>query len=382
MKPLFFVLLTLGIYPYVLYPVIAAALARVFRRSVAAVPDYTPTVTVLTAAHNEERQIGATVYNKLEQDYPPALLRVLVVSDASTDRTDEIVRALAEQDGRVTLLRNPQRQGKTAALNLAMRQIDSEVVIFADANSMYRSDAIRRLMAPLADPDVGYVTGRMLYVDSDGTLVGDGCSAYMKYENALRSVETRLGSIVGVDGGVDAIRRRLYRAMEPDQLPDFVLPLRVVEQGYRVVYEPGAVLTEETLEKNADEYRMRVRVALRAFWALHDMRHLLGGRLNAIYAWQLWSHKLLRYLSFLPLSGALVLNWLLLGEGTLFRLLLAGQVAVIGLALAAAVSLPTLGRSLPARLCWYFVLLNWASAVAFVRFLRGQKQVLWQPRTG
>ncbi len=127
----------------------------------------------------------------------------------------------------------------------------------------------------------------MRYVDPQGSLVGDGCTAYMRYENALRALETLTGSIVGVDGGVDAVRRTLYQPMHPEQLPDLVLPLCVVEQGYRVVFAPDAILEEETLSTPSAEYHMRVRVALRAFWALRDKRGLLNPLRYPLFSWQL-----------------------------------------------------------------------------------------------
>lgn len=155
------------------------------------------------------------------------------------------------------------------------------------------------------------MTGRMVYKAPDGSLSGEGCSAYMRYENRLRAWETRLGSVVGVDGGVDAIRRSLYEPMRADQLPDFVQPLRVREQGYRVVYQPEAILYEDTLAATGDEYRMRVRVSLRAFHALKDMSALLDFTRFGVFAWQLWSHKVLRYLAFVFMAGCLVSAWLL-----------------------------------------------------------------------
>jgi len=218
----FWALVGVGLYPYVVYPVLVTLLGRAFNRPVARDDGYLPTVTVITAAFNEQAHIGATVENKLGQDYPADRLEVIVVSDCSSDRTDDIVREIARRDPRVRLLRNAERAGKTSGLNLAMPQARGDIVVFADANSIYRPDALRKLVRNFADARVGYVTGNMLYVNADGSLVGDGCSAYMRYENALRVAETRLGSIVGVDGGVDAIRRSLYLPMRPDQLPDFV----------------------------------------------------------------------------------------------------------------------------------------------------------------
>jgi len=370
-----------GLYPYVLYPLCIALLRMLRPRPVRAGAN-TPSVTVVISAYNEARHIEATVRNKIDQDYPSELLDVMVASDGSTDETDSLLRALVRQDPRVSYFRQQPRNGKTAALNALVARAGGEIVVFADANSMFRPDTVRRLVAAFADPEVGYATGRMLYVDPHGSLVGDGCTAYMRYENALRGLETQVGSIVGVDGGVDAVRRSLYQQMRAEQLPDLVLPLSVVEQGRRVVFIPDAVLEEETLTARGAEYRMRVRVALRAFWALSDKRALLNPLRYPLFSWQLLSHKLLRYMSFLPLATAAVLNWLLVGHGWVYDALAALQCCAAALALLAAAGPPRLRDVGLARYCYYFLLLNWASAVAFARFLRGEKQVLWQPRTG
>lgn len=379
---LFWAALFVGLYPYVIYPFAVRLVAALKRAPVHKDLSYTPTVTVITAAFNEASHIEATVRNKLAQDYPADKLEVLVVSDESTDGTDEIVAAIAASDSRVRLLRQQPRAGKTSALNLGVPQARGEILVFADANSLYRPDAIRKLVSNFADPKVGYVTGQMVYVDAHGSLVGDGCSAYMRYENMLRAAETQIGSIVGVDGGVDAARRSLYRPMRADQLPDFVLPLTIVEQGYRVVYEPDANLTEETLTTSTSEYRMRVRVALRALWALWDKRGLLNPFKAGLFAWQLWSHKLLRYLGFLPLFVAMVLNWMLLDRGIIYVVAAAGQLFFIAQTVAALIGPRFIRQSALGRYCVYFALLNWASVVAVGRFLRGHKQVLWQPRVG
>jgi cellulose synthase/poly-beta-1,6-N-acetylglucosamine synthase-like glycosyltransferase len=381
---LFWVCVIAGLYPYAGYPLVVALLGKVFRRDVRT-SKHLPRVTVVISAYNERKHIEATVLNKLSQDYPAELLDVIVASDSSTDGTDEILAALSRDNARLTYLRQEPRRGKTAALNQLVTRAQGEIIVFADANSIYRPDAIRLLIENFADPKVGYVSGRMLYVNPDGSYIGDGCSAYMRYENWLRAQETRVGSVVGVDGGVDSVRKALYRPMRDDQLPDFVLPLTVVEQGYRTVYEPRAVLTEDTLTTQDAEYRMRVRVALRAFWALWDKRVLLDPLRFPLFSWQLWSHKALRYLSFVPLAMACLLGVVLALPGgvlsssaSLYSVLLVLQVLFW-----IAVWLGARGvNSQGARLAYYFALLNAASAVAFVRFLRGQKQVLWQPRTG
>jgi hypothetical protein len=170
--------------------------------------------------------------------------------------------------------------------------------------------------------------------------------------------------------------------MRPDQLPDFVLPLCVVEKRLRVIYEPEAILREDALNTQASEYRMRVRVALRAFWALWDKRNLLNPIRYGIFSWQLASHKWLRYLAFIPLTVAALIDWALVGSGPVYQLMALGQLVFLALWIMAARGKREIsGVPLPA-LCQYFALLNLASAVAFWEFINGRKRTLWQPRQG
>jgi cellulose synthase/poly-beta-1,6-N-acetylglucosamine synthase-like glycosyltransferase len=366
-------------YVYAGYPVLAWLLGKVVRRRVATpASDDLPTVTVLIAAHNEVREIAATVRNKLDQDYPATKLDVIVVSDGSVDGTDEAV--LAVGDARVRLIRQEPRQGKTSALNLGVPLARGEILVFSDANSLYAPDAVRRLVEPLADPQVGYVTGRMVYRAPDGSLTGEGCSAYMRYENRLRAWETRLGSIVGVDGGVDAMRRAVYTPMRADQLPDFVQPLTVREKGLRVIYEPRALLYEDALAEARDEFRMRVRVALRAWWALRDKAALLDPLRHGVFAWQLWSHKLLRYLGPVFQLGALASNIVLAPRSSFWLGLLTCQAVFYAAALYRHLDRR---RALPGlvNLAYYLCVINLASGAALVQFLGGRKKVTWTPRT-
>lgn len=379
LKLLFYICIFMIAYIYLGYPALVFLFGSIKNRKVKK-DAYEPQVTVLISAYNEEESIESTLRNKLDLDYPKEKREIIVVSDASTDRTDEIVRKYEQQD--VTLLRQEPRAGKTAALNMAVPKAKGAVLVFSDANSTYAPDVLSNLLQNFSDPSVGYVTGKMIYTNSDGTTIGDGCSTYMKYENFLRWQETKLGSVVGVDGGVDAVRKELYQPMKRDQLPDFVLPLRVVEQGYRVVYDPGAILKEASLTTHREEYSMRVRVALRALWALNDMRHLLSLKRFKLFAWQLWSHKVLRYLCFIFLIGAYLANLALWPYSGSYRLLFVLQ----NMAYLSAILSPVLEkRGTPSQLLYllnYFVLLNLASAHAFIKFLVGQKQVFWTPRKG
>jgi cellulose synthase/poly-beta-1,6-N-acetylglucosamine synthase-like glycosyltransferase len=376
-EPIFWVSIFLAFYVYFGYPLLAWLLGRTIGRPTEAAP-ILPSVTVLIAAYNEADHIEETVRNKLAQDYPEELLDVIVISDGATDGTDELVRGFGP---RVSLVRQEDRAGKTAALNRVAGEAGGEILVFSDANSIYSPDAVRRLVANFVDPKVGYVTGKMVYVNHDGSLIGDGCSAYMKYENWLRTHESRLASVIGVDGGIDAIRKSLYRHMRPDQLPDFVLPLSVAERGYRVVYEPKALLEEVALSRPDEEYRMRVRVSLRALWALWDMRHLMNPFRHGLLAIQLVSHKLLRYLMFVPLFLLLISSAVLAPTGGVFLAALLLQLAAISLA---GIGWARRGRHSPTAVAfpYYFALLNLAAAHAALRLLRRERQVIWAPRTG
>lgn len=373
----FWVSVCIVVYVYAGYAMAARLFAAISKPVDVGQDTSLPSVTVLIAAFNEEDVIGATVLNKLDQDYPSQLLDVVVVSDASEDDTDRIVRGLGE---RVTLVRQERRAGKTAALNLGIKSVGGEILVFADANSMYSKQAIRNLVSVFKDPAVGYVTGRMVYVSADGSLIGDGCSAYMRYENWLRIQESRFGSVIGVDGGIDAMRTRLFSEMLPDQQSDFVQPLMVARQGYKIGFEPAAELREQALDDQSAEYQMRVRVSLRALWVLWYMRELMNPFKYGVFAWQLVSHKLIRYLAWIPLVTALVSGVLLAAYSPAYTVLAGIQLSFY---VAGGIGWARSGKG-PSWLTvpYYFLVLNLASAHALFKFLSGEKRVVWAPRTG
>jgi len=377
MESILIILLATVVYVYAGYPflmwLIGFARSREIRKA-----EHYPSVSIVIAAHDEANAIHRTIENKLDIDYPREKREIIVVSDASTDGTDEIVKSFIDKG--VRLIRQEPRQGKTAALNRAAAEATGEILIFSDANSIYDDNAIKELAFNFADPHVGYVTGRMEYVASADSHVGTGSNSYMKYENRLRCLETRVGSVVGVDGGIDAVRKNLYTPMDPSLLPDFVLPLNIVEKGYRVIYEPNAILNEEALNQTSDEYRMRIRVALRSFHALWYKRRLFNPFRFGLYSLQLFSHKLLRYLVGFIMIAILLAS---IAAQEPWSLAFAGvQAMCYLLALIGLWQNRTRRVHRGFRYPFYFCLINAASSVAFLKFLAGRKQVLWSPRRG
>lgn len=381
-QAIFWISVFLIVYPYAIYPLLIALLGAVRARPVQKKAQQ-PSVSVLIPAYNEADCIAATLEHQVAQDYPKDRLQILVVSDGSDDGTDDIVRTFAPRG--VELLRREDRGGKALGLNAAVRQARGDIVVFCDANARFKPDAIRNIAANFADPSVGYLTGSLTLEAADATMSGSGGGAYLKFENALRRAETKIGSVIGVNGGCDAIRRELYSDIPKDLITDFVLPLRVIAAGHRVVFDPDVRSTEEPNTEMQSEFRMRVRVALRALQGLMHMRRLFNPLRYPLTSFCLTSHKLLRYFAFVFLIGAMASNIMLaLGEAPagLYTCLLGGQVLCYVLALLGLSDKTPGPLRRIATVPTYLVMTYAAFAWATVKFLRGQSMATWQPRAG
>lgn len=365
-------------YPIIIYPSLVCLLGLIWPRPVKH-GSWLPSVTVLIPAHNEAQNIAATIRNKLEQDYPKDRLEIIVISDCSTDPTEDIVREFHSQN--VRLIRREQRGGKAAALNEGVRHARGKILVFSDANSLFSPDAISRMTENFADPEVGYVTGKLTYKMQSVETAGSGCSGYMKYENALRTLETRVGSIIGVNGGVDAIRRELYQNVPKQLITDFVLPLHVISTKHRVVYDDRAHSSEVANSELGSEFRMRVRVALRALQGITYMRKLCNPFKYPWAAFCLISHKIIRYCGFFFLTIVFVTNLVLLSNPSYAALFITQVIAYMLAIVGWRKGLPRLVHKLT-FIPSYFLLTNAAFAVAAIKFLQGKTMATWQPRGG
>jgi cellulose synthase/poly-beta-1,6-N-acetylglucosamine synthase-like glycosyltransferase len=345
------------------YPLTAAALARLRGRSVRK-EDIEPSVSLIVAAHNEEEVIERRLQNLLALDYPVEKLEIVVASDASTDRTDELVEAVGAREPQVRLLPCP-RGGKVAAQNRAVRTTTGEVLAFSDANARWRPNALRELVRNFADPDVAYVCGGHFYEAADGT---NREGTYWRFEAWLRRSESRLGSITGGIGPIYAVRRDDYVEVDPRFGHDLALPYLMVQRGRRAVFEPKAVAWEKPSRDIEDEYRRKVRM-FEHCWLI-VLRGRMLRRLNPTYLVEILSHRHLRYGSGILHLVLLGSSIALVGSGLVYQLALAVQL----LLLAAAAAGVGIAR--------YYVLVTWATVASLVNYLREGVPPVWEKAEG
>ena len=359
-------------YVYVGYPLILAVLALVHRVRQVTRDDFLPTVSVLIAAHNEERDIGWKVKETLHWDYPSEHLEVLVASDASEDSTDEIVRAI--KDTRLTFVRIEARGGKGAALNRLAELAQGELLFFTDANAHIDAHCLKRLVRHFADQRVGCVTGMTSDEPHTDLAIGSGDRLYLGYETTVSHLESWLGSVLVCDGAIFCIRRSLFRPLSPELANDLELPMRIAHAGYWVLQESTALVVEEETGSGREEFAQRRRICAQGFLAMWKLRRTLRG----LRGWQFVSHKFLRWLTLIPLLLMLVSCVGLEGE-PVFRLLLSLQLAFYLLALAGLL-LALTGRSGNRAVSGpLFILLGGAAALAgVVDACLGKRFAVWE----
>lgn len=361
-------------YVYLGYPLLLALVGLFARRSKASL-GYLPKISVLIAAYNEETGIQKKIEQTLTLEYPPDKMEIIVLSDGSTDRTDEIVKSFT--DPRVRLFRAPQRMGKTNAQNLGVETAQGEVLIFSDATTVYHPLALQYLTSNYADPKVGAASGRYQYFDPEGkSPISSGMIAFWNYENFIKMMQSRIRTISGCCGCIYSVRRAAYTPLHPDVISDLVQPLWAIQKGYRVVFEDRALAYEETTKSSQEEFSMRVRVVTRGIRGILSVSNLLNPWKYGWVSVQLLSHKVLRWM--VPLFLLLLfVSSAVLWNHTWYGIPLALQVGFYGFALLTLlVPLHRLWKPLGMPL--YFCTLNAAALRSILEVMRGRKYVVWE----
>ena len=286
------------VYTYIGYPIVLYLWSNLFdvKRKNEGRADYAwPTVSLLIAAYNEEKVISAKIENCLMLDYPKDLLHIWVASDGSSDNTNRMVKKYTEAQAHIHLLEFP-RTGKSGILNQAMKLLNSEVVVFSDANTEYSADAVKRLVRHFEDPDVGCVSGRLIYRNPGETISGKGESIYWKYETALKKMESKLGYVAGANGAIYAIRRDLFEPFPPRTInDDFTLSMKIVMKGFKCVYDENAIVYEDVAPTMQSEFNRHVRDGAGHYIAVVHLLGLLNPLLG-LRSFIYWSHRIFRWM--------------------------------------------------------------------------------------
>mgnify|MGYP005836296653 FL=1 len=339
-----------------------------------------PPVSLLISAYNEEKVIKDKIENSLVLDYPKELVEIVVISDGSTDRTEEIVKQYSDQG--VILRSYPGRIGKTACLNRAVPLAKGEIVVFSDANSKYDKYAIKESVKHFGNEQIGFVTGMTKYVSGNGGDAAGAISLYSKLEIATKKLESKINSCIGADGAVFAIRKRLFQPLDDADINDLVIPLNIIRQGYRGVLEEKAFCTESSANGQKGEFRRQERISNRTIRAIFRNRDMLNPINSGIFAFELFSHKLTKF--FVPFFLIILLgaNILLVGKGLMYDLFFAAQLIFYLLAILGATKKFLGGVSKLISLCEAFATTNLAILLGWMSFLSRRPYTTWVPSRG
>jgi len=373
METLFVVSVAFIVYTYMFYPLVIFLWGTLFPRRIEKSYQRVP-LTVVLAVRNEESNIEARLEDLRAQDYPPELVEIVVVSDASTDRTVELARRF--EGDQLKVLELTRSAGKSGALNVGVDAAANDVIVFADARQRFGDNVFAELTAVLADGRIGGVSGELVIEPRGGSEVGEGVGLYWRYEKLIRRMESASGSVVGATGSIYAIRKRLYVPLpEHTLLDDFVVPMRIVLRGYRVVFERSARAYDISSATAAQEFARKVRTLAGNFQAVAIEKRLLDPFRNPVF-FQFVSHKLARLAVPYFCIAALVSSGL--AAGAFFRTLFALQIVFYCFGL---LNLTVIGRTwigVFTRVSWTFIVLNAAAVAGFWVFVTGRYRTVWR----
>jgi cellulose synthase/poly-beta-1,6-N-acetylglucosamine synthase-like glycosyltransferase len=376
LKTIFWLSVGAVLYVYLGYLALLYLLSRWFPQKAKLADAALPSVSLIISAYNESSVIVEKLENAFALDYPRDLMEILVISDCSDDGTDELVGQRASHG--VRLIRQTERLGKSAGLNLGIPKSSGEILVFSDANAIYQADAIRGLVRHFADPHVGYVVGNAKYVEHPGQAPSaESEGLYWKLETWLKEKESRFGSVVGGDGAIYAIRRGLFSPLRPTDINDLLNPLQIIASGYRGVYEPSAICHEEAGGSFEKEFRRKVRIVGRSLNAVWRARRALLPWTQPRHWFCLVSHKLFRW--FVPVFLLFSLaSSLLLWNLLFYRIAALLQASFYTLAACGWIAgrRPNSTRAL--YIPYYFCLVNTAALFGIVQFFRGSLSPTWQ----
>lgn len=379
---LFWVLLGIVFYTYIGYGIVLyflLTLKRLFKKKnpLTLTDDELPEVTLLVAAYNEEDYVKTKVENTLQLNYPPHKLHQMWVTDGSNDKTPELLAAYSS----VEVLHKPERNGKIAAMNRAVKFVKTPIVVFSDANTLLGKESIRRIAEMFSDPKTGCVSGeKRIFNAAEEAASAAGEGLYWKYESALKRWDAELYSAVGAAGELFAIRTELFNEVEADTLlDDFIISLRVAMQGYKIDYDPEAYAIETASANVKEELKRKIRIAAGGIQSIVRLYPLLNIFKYGMLSFQYISHRVLRW-TITPLALILLflVNIVLATQSIFFAVVLVLQVFFY---LSALIGWQLENKKLKVKaffVPYYFFIMNYAVFMGFGRYIKKSQSVNWE----
>lgn len=359
-------------YVYLGYPSVLMFISF-FKKRVIKKGDITPLVSFIITAYNEEKRIRDKIQNTLKQDYPREKFEVIIASDSSTDKTEEIVKSY-ESHG-VVLVRAPERRGKENAQKFAVTQASGEILVFSDVATILETDGVTNIVRCFHDQSVGCVSSEDKFIYPDGKVSGEG--AYVKYEMFLRKLESEVNSLVGLSGSFFAARKEVCNNWAVDLQSDFNTLLNSVRMGLRGISDPESVGYYKSIANEKKEFDRKVRTVLRGLSAFMRSWYLLNPFKYGLFSWQLFSHKLCRWLVPFAMITAFISNALTISQSGLYVMFFLLQLLFYGIAF---VGILTASYNVSiVKFPMFFVLVNLSIMNAWYKYLKGERMVKWQP---
>jgi len=386
MKIIFWASIIVILYTYIGYPLLIYFLSSFYKKPVRGKYIY-PTVSLLVAAYNEEARIENKIKTLLELDYPDERIEILIGSDGSTDKTEEIISKYTND--KIKLFRLPQRQGKPSVLNMLVPQAKGELLVFTDARQTLDKNALKELVKNFCDPKVGSASGELFYINEDDNKPGAGLGLYWSYEKFIRKSESRMGSMLGATGAFYAIRKELFMPLPEDLiLDDVYTPMKIVSKGYRAIFDAKAKVFDKVFNETKDEFLRKSRTLAGNFQLFVYLRELFNP-LKGKISWQFFSHKFLRlmvpfllmivFVSNVGVVVSLKIGTVPFGDSPYFSyfywIFLWLQVAFYACAFLGMVFKH---RNRVLDIPYMFCVMNSAAVVGLHRFLTRKEHALWE----
>jgi len=379
MKILFYIRLFLFLYTYIIYPLILFLYVKIFtgkrKKEYESVDEYYPKISMIISAYNEESVIKDKINNCLELNYPADKLEILLGSDGSIDNTNRIINN--ESGDGIKIFIYDVRVGKTGVLNKLVPEATGEILIFSDASSIYKKNALKEIVKPFTNDNIGGVCGRLLFKNDNENPGGEGERLYWSYETALKKLESKINSFIGASGAIYAIRKKLFRKLPEEAIiDDFLISMSILIKGYKLIFREEAVAYETTAPSMKDEFKRRVRIGSGNFQSIKYLKPLLFNK-NIKRVITFWSHKLLRWVVPIALLILLITNIFLFDLSSFYTAALIIQ-GLLYISFLIGWFLDKKNKKIGfLYIPYYFVFMNLGLLVGFWKFIRNKQSVKW-----